>query len=300
MLDERLTPVPGLKDIQSTGAPEFQPQSTGARAISLRCAGCGHSVEMAFWQPVVRCPHCQHLVYPDRSLRNLLPLGWDCPECHQANDQLTNFCVHCGAGLASRCLQCEAPVTGPVCLRCGEHQAHLRQLQRRTADRATWLPIQQERVQAQMAYGSQQTRIQEEAARAAAQPPLDARTTRRQERAQRRAERRSRRRGGLGWGWRWWLVAGGIYFMAQRMGGLQGFFNSITTPATSAPPALPADFWNVLQGWWTALPATVNSVQTLKPDDPGYSVLFAAIMIGLASLPLMLYVIDRTVKRLFP
>jgi hypothetical protein len=296
MLDER------LKDVQTTSALEFQPQSAGPKAISLRCAGCGSTVDMAFWQPVVRCSHCQHLVYPDRSLRNLLPLGWDCPECHKANDRLTNFCVHCGAGLASRCLQCEAPVTGPVCLRCGEHQAHLRQLQMRMADRATWVPIQRERVRAQMEYEKAQAPIQERPeapAPAAPLTPREARWTRKQQERAQRAERRSRRRSGSGWGW-WWMLPLGIYFLAQRMGGLSSIF---TPPANAPANVLPsglAGIWNAIPGLVTNLPATLNSLQSLKTNDLQYSVLFAVVLIGLASLPMLLYLVDRTVKRLFP
>jgi len=289
MLDER------LRETQAINSPaEYQPQASGAKAVTLRCAGCGNIVNLAFWQPVIKCPHCQRMVYPDRSLRNLLPLGWDCPQCNQPNDGLANFCVRCGAGLASRCLRCESPVTGPVCLQCGEHQAHLRQLQNRMASRAAWVPIQRERVEAQLAYATTQ---------AQSEPPPSVSTHRditpRETRRQERAQGRSRRRG-WGWNWGWWPLAIGVYFIVQRMG---GFAAPTAQPGDAATPTLPAwaiDGGNAIQGWWAAFLPTLDKAQSLTPKDAEYAIMFAALMIGVATLPMILYLIHRVVARLFP
>ena len=123
--------------VETKVGSDYKPPKAKKGGLSLHCASCGTTVELALWQPVVRCPHCEKLVYPDRSLRNLLPLGWNCLECGTLNDGLTNFCMFCGAGLATRCLACETPVTGPICLKCGEHQAHLRHLKQRGLARAS-------------------------------------------------------------------------------------------------------------------------------------------------------------------
>ncbi len=91
--------------------------------------------------PRMRCPHCGELGSPDRSGLNLLTIDWECPVCGSVNDGTTNFCLNCSAGLASRCLRCEAPVYGAVCLNCGTHQARLHRFQTSEADRESWSPI---------------------------------------------------------------------------------------------------------------------------------------------------------------
>ncbi len=293
MLDQR------LREPKTVGAVEYQPQGAD-EAITLRCASCGQGVDLAFWQPIVHCPHCQKFVYPDRSLRNLLPLGWDCPECGTSNDGLTNFCLHCGAGLASRCLHCEAPVYGPICLRCGEHQAHLRHLQQREAVRAAWIPIQRERVRTQLERAAEQARFEQQQAAIPVPVPLPAedRTTRRQREREERHARRRRRGGGWRFGLPWWIIFPLLFWLLPRMAGSARTLSPGGAAITS-PTGVTPGFTSV-QDWWSAFVPTLSRLPTLTRQDLAYAYLFAAALIGLAALPLMAFVVDRVVKRLFP
>jgi Double zinc ribbon len=261
------------------------------RALNLSCGSCGGLVSLSFWQPQARCPHCGVLGAPDRALRNLLPLGWECPDCGADNEGRSNFCMACGSGLASRCLRCEAPVYGAVCLQCGQHQAQSLRLQIEQAHRVDWLPIQRERIQKQIAYLrplADQPEPLPEPIVSPVTPPVNPRTSRR---TTRRTGRNNPLRR-LGWGWM--PLAWGAFMLMQRFrAGLD------LSPVQSAGTSLTTG-WAWVQGWWAAFIPSLVRIPALTPDNPEYAYLFAVVLIGLVALPFGLYLIDRVVKRLLP
>lgn len=265
---------------------------------------------MARWQPRLRCPHCATLGYPDRAGRHLLSLAWECPACGAVNEGLFNFCLQCGAGLPSRCLRCERPVYSAVCLHCGAHQARLLHLQRLEERRLEWVPILREHVEQahtreewetsrrhDPSYGVREWRtIDEQMREAAAQ------------RRQRHAAGRSRR--AAIWGWVA-LIVGVVWLLganyrevvawaralpasldpAAWLISLQGWYQAEVEPLARA-------IWAFFQGWWAALLLTLS--QPPATDEPEYAYLFASFMFGLALLPVLLYLLGRLVRRLFP
>jgi hypothetical protein len=317
-------------------------QTAASGPVSLTCRSCGGQVELPFWEPQARCPHCNTLGYPDRALRNLLPLGWDCPTCGATNDGRVNFCLSCGAGLASRCQRCEAPVYGSICLQCGEHQARPRQLQKSQSERIDWLPVQRERIEKQVAH---LRKLEATEAAAAAEPVIPARSPHEQTKAERKAERKARRRGG--WRGPWWLIPMSVIFLLTQFSSGRGFsgmsgsgmrnwfsgsssqstgtagstsrLNEPTSPdmgsgdmakqaGAETPTQLSApDFssglggvWAGMQSWWAGFVPSLGRVATLTPEDPEYAYLFAVVLVGLATLPFGLYLIDRAIKHFFP
>lgn len=275
----------------------------------LVCVACGGTFQVPDWQPRLRCPHCTALGYPDRAARHLLPLGWECPSCGAANDGLFNFCLNCGAGLPSRCLRCEQAVYGAVCLHCGGHQGRLLHLRRLEERRLEWLPILREHIEQARAreeqeasrrdplYGVREWRaIDEEMREAAAQ------------RQQRHAAAGSRWRAVWGWialifGVAWLFSANYEAIAALVRGlsaawdasawlvGLQGWYHVEIEPLLHA-------VWAFLQAWWAALALTLS--RPPNADEAEYAYLFASLMFGLALLPVLLYLLGRIVRRLFP
>jgi hypothetical protein len=53
-----------------------------------------------------------------------------------------------------------------------------------------------------------------------------------------------------------------------------------------------------IQSWWTVFSLTLS--RPPGPDDAEYVYLFATAIFGLALLPLLLYVLARVIRRLFP
>lgn len=257
--------------------------------LNLTCQVCGQEVSLPFWQPLARCPRCHALGYPDRARRNLLRLGWECPACGAANDGLVNFCLACGAGLTSRCLRCEAPVYGTICLHCGEHQARLRQLQTQQTQRADWIPVQRARIQEQRA------RLEELKAEAQRLPPATAGAEARPARSERRS--RNRRRGGL-WrmGWGWMFLVWGVIMLVRQAASQAA---SVTAPTAAQVGGQPAG-WTGLEGWWQGFVPSLARIPTLTPQDPAYAFLFGAGLLGLIALLFGAYIIDRVIRRLFP
>lgn len=273
-------------------------QAAPGGPISLTCASCGGKVELPFWQPRARCPHCDSIGYPDRALRNLLPMGWDCPACGAHNDGQANFCLTCGEGLASRCPRCEAPVYGPICLRCGEHQARAIHLSKGQSERVEWLPVQRERIDKQAAH----LRSLEGAEQAAPEPVLPPRPAqpetkaerKARERAERRAQRAQRSQGG---GFSWWnimIILGGLWMISSWFGGRSG------PQSAAAAPAQVAGAMQSLQGWASAALPSLGQIGTLKSDDPRYAYVFGILLVGVIAVPFGLYLVERLIKRLFP
>jgi len=261
--------------------------------LSLTCASCGGKVELPFWQPQARCPFCNALGFPDRALRNLLPLGWTCPACGAANDGRTNFCLSCGAGLATRCHRCEAPVYGSVCMQCGEHQARPRQLQKSQSERVEWLPVQRERIEKQVAHLRS---LEDNPAPAEPTlPPRPAPVTRKEARQQAKADRRARKQSGGGPNlFMILMVFGGLYLLVRDSGPVvSGVGSPVAAPTLSGT-------WSAFQSWLGGIAPSLAHLATLKQDDPQYAYLFAIVLVGVIALPFGLFLIDRLIKRIFP
>jgi hypothetical protein len=269
------------------------------------CANCGGQIDVDSWQPRIRCPHCETLGYPDRSGRNLLPLSWTCKSCNAQNDGSANFCMTCGSGLASRCPRCEQPVYSAVCNSCGAHLSHLLRLESVEARREEWVPILRERVRQQKAreeleanrrynptYGVAEWRTIDRQMREAAHQ-------RQQKFADQRAGKRARRRqfwgivgvlGGLTW-----LIADNYELIAPIVGGwiaaLQAWYTSAVQPGLET-----ALVW--LGVWWDSFAASFG--QPFGPQDPEYVYVFASIIFGAALIPVLIVLLGRLVRRLFP
>ncbi|MBN1313378.1 MAG: zinc ribbon domain-containing protein [Anaerolineae bacterium] len=238
------------------------------------------------WQPRLRCPHCRMLGYPDRAMNNLLPLGWECPACGAENAVTTNFCVSCGAGLASRCLRCEHPVYTAICPHCGAHQAAMLRYHTAHERRITWDPIVRAYIQEQQ--------IEERAAQtpSAASPAQD---TKAPIRIQQKRLRPSLFRviGGLA------FIILGVYLLEQQ--GITLFSQLLQSIASSISlPAWMVGIGNQIQAWWAALIPALAQVASLSNEDPRYVYLFATVVIGMAVLPLLFYLIERLARRIFP
>ncbi len=277
----------------------------GGIPTGMTCANCGGRIDVDSWQPRIRCPHCGTLGYPDRSGRNLLPLNWTCKSCNAQNDGSTNFCMSCGSGLASRCPRCEQPVYSAVCNSCGAHLGHLLRLESVEAQREEWVPILRERVRQQKAqeeleanrrynptYGVAEWRTIDRQMREAAHQ-------RQQKFADQRAGKRARRRrfwgivgvlGGLTW-----LIVDNYELIVPVVGGwfaaLQAWYTSAVQPGLET-----ALIW--LDGWWSSF--TVSFGQPFGPQDPEYVYVFASIIFGAALIPVLIALLGRLVRRLFP
>lgn len=240
-------------------------------------------------QPRLRCPHCRMLGYPDRAMHNLLPLDWDCPNCGAANAVSTNFCVTCGTGLTSRCLRCERPIYTAICPHCGAHQAAMLRYQIAQTRRVIWEPIVRARIQEQQ--------MQEQAARAIpiTPPGQAAGSTKPARQAPAKPQRPSVFR--VIWGFV--LIVFGFYLLEQ-----QGVISisQMLLSATSgiSLPAWMVVIWNQIQVWWIAFTTILDQLTAISTEDPRYVYLFATVVIGMASLPLLFYLFDRLTRRIFP
>lgn len=258
--------------------------------LSLICVRCGESFEAPDW-PRLHCPHCHVLGYPDRAGTHLLPLGWECPACGSYNDGQTNFCLVCGAGLASRCLRCEAPVYRAICDHCGAHQERLLQYMSAETRRATWVPIIRAQIQAQRA------RMEPSHLRPLSRTPELVREWRAlpgistpEERTQTSAQQstapagslKSRPRRRIGWGVLW-IVLGVTLLIASN-------WQAIITWLIDSEMA----------AWADALQAIPDRFSTLSASSPEYPYLFATALFMIALFPIFLFLIKRLVERLFP
>ena len=254
---------------------------TGAPS-SLLCVHCGETFRVSFLFPRMRCPHCGTIGYPDRAGLSLLPVGWECPSCGDWNDGLCNFCLSCGAGLPSRCLRCESPVYTSVCSHCGSHQAYLLRLK----------ALETERESRPLVIPAPPPARPEEAPPVGAnipEPPPAVHTAR-PPRRQRAARRRGYRGGGC-WGWLW-ILAGVVLLLWNLSPDLVGMFRSgellAYLPDLIPVPVLP-------QGW-----QNIPLLSPLLESDPRYLYFFASLALGLALLPVLMILIRRFVRRLFP
>jgi hypothetical protein len=256
----------------------------------LTCSRCGEAFSAPVLHPLLCCPNCGLIGYADRAGMYLLSIGWDCPACGEANNGLTNFCVSCGTGLPSRCLGCEAPVYKATCDRCGTHQALAQRFQVVEAERATWVPIVQahireRRAQEKAATDPYQRRVLEgiewqPIVQPSAPKPAPARPA-----------PRSRRRTRL-WGWIW--IVTGVFFLLQKF--YPDLLNAYQQGAF--PWAENAVTW--VEQHVSFLAGPLGGLATLDAGDPRYGYLFASLIVGLALLPVLFFLINRLVNRLFP
>jgi hypothetical protein len=282
--------------------PRRREDVSGCRVVCIRC---GHEVTSSTWQPRLKCPGCGLIGAPDRSMRHLLPISWECPTCGKSNNGQANFCLHCGTGLASRCRRCEWPVYGAICLNCGSHQAHLAHLSQRQSERVEWVSIQRQRIDEQKTAQE----IREREARASA-PAVTASTTPAPGSSLQQSSSRRRRRGPFGWFWRmgWgsWLIIWGAIMLIQRVG------RDISSSLTLQDSATTLQSWGTavstwfgalaswVTAWWQGFTPTLGRLATLTPDSSEYGILFGSALVGLAVLPIAIFLLQRFVRRLLP
>ncbi len=256
---------------------------TGAPPV-LICARCGGGFSVWLWQPRLRCPHCRMLGYPDRAMHNLLPLGWDCPNCGAANAASTNFCVTCGTGLTSRCLRCERPIYTAICPHCGAHQAAMLRYQIAQTRRVIWEPIVRARIQEQQ--------VKEQAAQALPpeQEPASSKPSRQ---VQAKPQQRSgfRTIGGMA------LIALGFYLLEQQ--GIISFSQMFQSAASGITlPAWMVGIWNQAQ---TVVTSMLDWLATSPVEERRYLVMFATFLAGMVFLIFLVYLFDRyIIPRIFP
>ncbi len=243
------------------------------RAPALICAHCGHQFEAATWQPRLRCPQCHTLGYPDRAGRYLLPVGWECAACGAANDGLANFCTHCGAGLASRCLRCETPVYSAVCPACGTHQARAQHLEAAAARREKAALLPGERPPDSPAVAGWR--------------PLARPVTRQW--LHNRALRR--------WAWRAGVLLALVVGIAVGREVLAGIASSIAACLAGWLGVAWAQLGGLLS-WWQAFRASLAHLP--GPSEPEYAYLFATVIFQIALLPVLIYLLGRVIRRLLP
>jgi hypothetical protein len=257
---------------------------------SLTCSHCGEVFSAPVLHPRLCCPGCGLIGYADRAGMYLLPISWDCPDCGEVNNGLTNFCVNCGSGLPSRCLGCEAPVYKAICDRCGTHQAHAQRFQVVEAERATWVPIVQahireRRAQEKAATDPYHRRVMEGVEwRPIVQPPEPQRPL--------PQPAPSTRRRASWWGWLW-IVTGIFFLLLKIYPDLEVAYRQGRFPWAEGIVA-----W--VASWVAFIQRSLLGIAPPNADDPRYVYLFASLIIGLALLPVLFFLINRLVDRLFP
>lgn len=275
----------------------------------LRCLNCNFHIQTHPTHPRVRCPECDVIGYPDRAGRNLVPIAWECLKCGTRNDGMRNFCLECGAGLATKCLKCEAPVYTAICLHCGSHQDALVRLRAAQSERENWVPLQRAYIDAEQATPQQPTRqsipimppLQETDPDTAASwqtlwPSVDrsmrqAAANRSQRIAQQRRRRRSwrfgqNRRMALAW------LAAGIAFLIWQLREVIPTRIADLAQTQAAQPVILA-----LTEWW----ATVTQIFSRGPVDtssPEYAAFFALTLFGVAAAPVLFYLLVRTIRKI--
>ena len=274
--------------------------------LCLTCSNCGGVFEVAVWQPRLCCPHCGMIGYPDRAGFNLLSAGWECPSCGAPNNGMLPFCIACGAGLASRCLRCEAPVYSAMCPHCGAHQARLRRLQLTMSQRDSWRPVLIARLSQEQAHREGQP-FHDPSYGVAGWQAIDQRAP--EPAAQTDLGRLPRRTRIYTWGG-WLLMAGGAAWLwfgpvgaklrekaaAGKLGPWRETFQLWLDEAVG----LAGSIWLWIKSQWDYLAPIFTEMGQLQPDDPRYAYVFATATFGLALLPILLYAIARFVRRLFP
>lgn len=231
-------------------------------------------------EPLLRCPHCRAIGFPDRAGLYLIDLAWDCEACGEHNDGQHNFCVYCGTGLTSRCLRCEQPVTGALCIHCGTHQARAGAQRAVNQRRAEWVPILRRQASAPVAEAMPvvdwQPVLRAQAGddaiapqplpgtlQAAAPAPL----------AQRQQRRRAYRR----------LAA------LAGSGGLLALSLQLTQGAYAAP-------------WVAATKASISTIRdevlSISSTDPRYSMLLAGLVLAISFTPLILFLLASLIRAL--
>jgi hypothetical protein len=109
----------------------------------------------------------------------------------------------------------------------------------------------------------------------------------------------------------WLVIAGGIVlFAALNFNTIIGWANAFLTSGTWAAWQIRISGWynrtvavyleegiSWLERWWPAFRETLEGPIT---EQEGYAYLFASIVFGTAVLPILIYLLGKTVRRLFP
>lgn len=301
---------------------------TQTDVIAITCTACGAAFDATSSIPLMRCPACGVAGYTDRSRQYLTTLSWTCATCGASNEGFYNFCLGCGAGLTSRCLRCEMPVYGALCLNCGMHQARAWRFgaeRRYRQDSSTPRPVVPPKRD-----------VRPEPASALNWRELDKRW--RRAARQRARQWRGQQRGWLVWlallammavvwelagvwptvlwgaGALFWgvlpgrvrrllavlmMVAAAAWAGSLYLGSVEEALQPIIAEARALLARFEHDVWPSIREWWVRFGKTLPLLTQLTPDDPAYAALFGTIAFGLAILPAAVYLIDRVVRRLF-
>lgn len=151
--------------------------------------------------------------------------------------------------------------------------------------RVTWEPIIRARIQEQQIEEQEAQALSTEPSGTAAQP-----TQKRQKHPQISIVRLV---GGLA------LIVLGFYLLEQQ--GIRIFSQLLPEVLSSVQwPAWMLGIGGYIQTWREMFSPTFNQLSSLSNQDPRYLYLFATVVIGLASLPLLFYLIERLSRRIFP
>lgn len=295
----------------------------------LNCMACGSAVAAKRLAPLMRCPACGVLGYPDRAGQHLITLAWVCPSCDASNDGLHNFCLGCGAGLTSRCIRCSSPVYGALCLACGTHQARTQVFEDERHYRAT--RDTERRV----------TRPRTQGRPAGRSTPLDWREL--DKRWQRAARRRAKRwqkhqygllvwigllllvglvwhlaggwtaaiwgAGAVLWGaspgavrrWAAFLLIGaaGLWVGVQHLSSASEALWGMRVLAGWAATTLWPSIWATIGVWWVRFVDSLSLLPVLKTNNPTYAALFGTVLFSLVTLPIGIFMIEQLVRRWF-
>src|SRR5262249_49903502 len=151
---------------------------------------------------------------------------------------------------------------------------HLRHLRQRGLARASWVPIQRERILHQLDRATERQRLEQDAQVAAANVtspqsesvPLSPRDQRREDKRRRRSQRRN------GWGWPFrggwiWIIGG--YWLLTRLGfSLDSLFQPQATRGVVLSPTGATNSPLVAQSWLSSFIPALNRIPTLTPQDP--------------------------------
>lgn len=110
--------------------------------------------------------------------------------------------------------------------------------------------------------------------------------------------------------WGWLLMAGGAVWLwfgpvgaklrASAAAGKLGPWWETFQSWLSGAAGTASNVWLWVKNQWDYFSPALTELGQLQPDDPRYAYIFATVIFGLALLPILLYLIGRLIRRLFP